>query len=207
MRNLHKFIKENHGWEALRELQQWERREIKQYNYKNQRIFTLRCISKGLVPVSVKLNSNRKDISIGARNIIRRAERQLLQERVKCVNNILQDNREDIASSKSRLFPIVTDQAIQQKCTEVIDKLREVRFNKVRDRQVGKFTRLLNRNSFNINSDFKRLTKESIFIRVNNPTLNRNIAKFQLSHIWDRVLFSTPNIKVAIPKGNAQHSP
>ena len=78
MRNLHKFIKENHGWEALRQLQQWERREIKQCNYKNHRIFTLRCISKGFVLVSVKLNSNREDISIGGRNIIRRAERQLL---------------------------------------------------------------------------------------------------------------------------------
>ena len=43
--------------------------------------------------------------------------------------------------------------------------------------------------------DFTRLIKESIFIRVNNPTLNRNIGKFQLSHIWDRVLFCTPGIK------------
>ena len=47
--------------------------------------------------------------------------------------------------------------------------------------------------------DFIRLIKESIFIRANNPTLNRNIGKFQLSHIWDRVLFSTRGIKVAIP--------
>ena len=44
-----------------------------------------------------------------------------------------------------------------------------------------------------------RSIKESIYIRVNNPTLNRNIAKFQLNHIWERVLFSTPNVKVAIP--------
>ena len=39
--------------------------------------------------------------------------------------------------------------------------------------------------------DFKRLIRESIFIRVNNSTLNRNIGKFQLSHTWDRVLLST----------------
>ena len=36
-----------------------------------------------------------------------------------------------------------------------------------------------------------RNIKESIFIRVNNPTLNRNIGKFNLSHIWDRVLLNT----------------
>ena len=33
-----------------------------------------------------------------------------------------------------------------------------------------------------------RNIKESIFIRVNNPTLNNNIGKFNLPHIWDRVL-------------------
>ena len=55
--------------------------------------------------------------------------------------------------------------------------------------------------------NFTRLIKESIFIRVNNPRLNRNIGKFQLSHIWDRVLLSTPGIKVAIPQGNVHNGP
>ena len=44
-----------------------------------------------------------------------------------------------------------------------------------------------------------RLIKESIYIRVNNPTLNRNIGKFNLSYIWDRVFFSTTDIKTAFP--------
>ena len=38
--------------------------------------------------------------------------------------------------------------------------------------------------------------KESIFIRVNKPTLNRNIAKFNLPHIWDRVLLKTPGLNL-----------
>ena len=69
----------------------------------------------------------------------------------------------------------------------------------------------LSPDNFNIigreGQDLTSLIKESIYIRVNNPMLNRNIDKFQLNHIWDRVLFSTPNLKVAIPQGNAQHSP
>ena len=36
--------------------------------------------------------------------------------------------------------------------------------------------------------------KESIFTRVNIPTLNRNIGKFNLPHIWDRVLLNTPGL-------------
>ena len=39
-----------------------------------------------------------------------------------------------------------------------------------------------------------RNIKESIYIRVNNPTLNNNIGKFNLSHIWDRVLFNTKGL-------------
>ena len=55
-------------------------------------------------------------------------------------------------------------------------------------------------NSFNIigKEDRRqgRTTKESIYIRVNNPNLNQNIGKYNLSHIWDRVLFNTPGLKL-----------
>ena len=41
-----------------------------------------------------------------------------------------------------------------------------------------------------------RNIKESICIRINNPTLNRNIGKFNLPHIWDRVLLKTPGLNL-----------
>ena len=41
-----------------------------------------------------------------------------------------------------------------------------------------------------------RNIKESIFIRVNNPTLNRNIGKFNLPHICNRVLLKTPGLNL-----------
>ena len=54
--------------------------------------------------------------------------------------------------------------------------------------------------SFNIigreDQGLARTTKESIYIGVNNPTLNQNIGKYNLSHIWDRVLFNTPGLKL-----------
>ena len=49
-----------------------------------------------------------------------------------------------------------------------------------------------------------RLIEESIYIRVNNPTLNRNIGKFNLSHIWDRVFLNTPGLKLNSNKGQVQ---
>ena len=35
-----------------------------------------------------------------------------------------------------------------------------------------------------------RAIKETICIRVKNPTLNTNIGKYNLPHIWDKVLYS-----------------
>ena len=41
-----------------------------------------------------------------------------------------------------------------------------------------------------------RNIKEAILIRVNDPSLNRNIGKYQLPHIWDEVLVKSPELKL-----------
>ena len=41
-----------------------------------------------------------------------------------------------------------------------------------------------------------RNIKESIFIRVNNLTLNNNIGKFNLPRIWNKVLLNTPGLNL-----------
>ena len=51
-----------------------------------------------------------------------------------------------------------------------------------------------------------RTIKESIYIRVNNFTLNRNIGKFELHHIWDRVLLNTPGLKIKRPVQDIGHT-
>ena len=40
-----------------------------------------------------------------------------------------------------------------------------------------------------------RAIKEAIYIRVNNPTLNRNIGRYNLPHIWNNALFAIPELK------------
>ena len=41
-----------------------------------------------------------------------------------------------------------------------------------------------------------RKNKESIYIRVKNPTITRFVGKYNLHHIWHRVLFNTPDLKM-----------
>ena len=55
---------------------------IKDSDYRNLRIFTLRCIGQNLTPVSIKLKPNHK-VSTSARKITEKAERQFMQDRVK----------------------------------------------------------------------------------------------------------------------------
>ena len=43
-------------------------------------------------------------------------------------------------------------------------------------------------------NNIARNIREAIFIRVNDPSLNRNIGKFQLLHIWDEVLAKLPEL-------------
>ena len=44
--------------------------------------------------------------------------------------------------------------------------------------------------------NLSRLIKESMFIRVNNPSLNKNIGKYHLPHIWDEVLINNIELKL-----------
>ena len=48
-----------------------------------------------------------------------------------------------------------------------------------------------------------RAIKESIHIRVSSPTLNRTIGKYNLNHIWDRVILNTPHLKIYSSNGHA----
>ena len=63
-------------------------------------------------------------------------------------------------------------------------------------------------NNFNIigreEQGLARTIKEAIYIRVNNPTLSRNIGKYNLNHIWNRVLLNTPGLKLD-PCQNQSH--
>ena len=41
-----------------------------------------------------------------------------------------------------------------------------------------------------------RAIKEAIYIRVDNTTLNKIIQKYNLPHLWDRVLHYIPELKI-----------
>ena len=87
MRNIHTHIEIEYGKENVQTFRRWEKLEYKMADFENHRRFTLRCLSKQVIPVSVRLKSTIKTPK--GRDIIRKAERALLNERVRSINNSL----------------------------------------------------------------------------------------------------------------------
>ena len=100
----------------------------------------LKCISNELVLVSLRLKTTLKTEK--ARKIIRKAEKDLLEARVKSINSILGDNAKQTELSRPKQASIVSA-TIMDECQQFIDKVSELRFLKIKQRQVNKFNRLL----------------------------------------------------------------
>ena len=139
MINLHRNIKEQYGLEAIQQLCQWEKNTIRASNCKNHRIFTLRCIGLSLIPVSIRLKpvASKQHISPSPRKIIEKAEKQLLEDRVRGINKTIQDSKDQVNKSRSKLASIIT-QVDLDRCTDFIEKVRLERFKQVKNRQVRK---------------------------------------------------------------------
>ena len=187
MRNLHLIILQELGIEARRLLREWERLRLRSSDYKNHRIFSLRCIYKELIPVSIKLKSTLDTPK--ARQIIRKAEKDLLQARVKAINNILDQVDREIQDCRTKLASIILQERLEQ-CQGSINKVSEVRFNKVKQRKINKLNHLVSKKEGNI------------AIASNNITnhINRQVQSPPSSH--------NPTLATALlPPGEGDNSP
>ena len=112
MGNLHQIILQEYGLEVLHLLRDWERLWLRASDYKNHRIFTLRCMHKDLIPVNIKLKSTLK--TERAKNIVRKAEENLLQARVKAINSILYNISYQTELCRSQLVSILSAQRLRE---------------------------------------------------------------------------------------------
>ena len=100
-----------------------------------------------------------------ARQIIRKAEKDLLQARIKAINNILVQVKREIQDCRAKLASIILQERLEQ-CQHFINKVSELRFNKVKQRQINKLNHLVSKNEGNIT----------------NITLNRQVQSPPNSH-------------------------
>ena len=148
-----------------------EKLQLRASEYKNHRIFTLRCIHNDLVPSSIKLKSTFK--STRANKILRKAEKDLLQARVKSINYILDQTSKQLEECRSKLATIVSTQKLRE-CQDFVDKVGEIRFNKVKLRQLNKLNLLTNRKEGNITRFNNTNTNNLASCNLNNSQANLN---------------------------------
>ena len=195
MRSLHAFIKEEFGQRSIFLMQQLENLEKKMADYRNHRRFTIKCLTKEVIPVSIRLKTNIKT-SKGLQ-IIRRAEKQLLNERIRSINNTLQllmmKRNTCIEELKDTILDKEDDQKTFEECETLIKRVIECCHNKVMQRQKQKFEALQQKTSGHSN--------EGQHICSDNTTVDtrmwvKNLSDTPLTSKQERLLAQGPKFVI-----------
>ena len=132
MRNLHFQLNEEFGEESVFLLQQWEKIEKKMADFRNHRRFSLRCLKRDVIPVSIRLRTNIK--TIRGLEIIRKTERKLLNERIRSINNSLEIYMYERNSIVHQLEERLGHSNIIKECQDFINRVIECRHQRVMTR-------------------------------------------------------------------------
>ena len=140
MRGLIKLLQQRYGKITIKTYRKWEKIEIKLNDYRNHLRFSLRCLDRGLIPVSLRLKNLLR--TQRGKEIIYKTERRLLNERIKNINMTLKHYEQE-----GYMYQHDLKQQIEQNWWEEskaeINKVRELRHNTMMERQIRKFTKLL----------------------------------------------------------------
>ena len=193
-------------------------------DFSNHRRFSLRCLSEDLIPVSVRLKSNVKTPKW--RHIIKKAERALLNERIRSINNSIAMFTIQRDTCMNQLKDNL-DKETMEKCERFIKEKREIRYLRTFDWQVSKFERLCHKNTggcinnqngersvrtIHVQDRFKTnqiidndnreiLAEEEIDERTEKVKNNKNIwvknlSKTPLTEVEEKLLAHGPNFAV-----------
>ena len=121
------------------------RRLRKMADFCNHRRFSLRCLKKDIIPVSIRLKTNIR--TVRGMDIIRKTERKLLSECIRSINNSLELHTYERDSIIQQLEKkLEQDQSnLLQECQDFIKRIIECRHHRVMVRQKRKFELLCQR--------------------------------------------------------------
>ena len=108
-------------------------------NFRNHRWFTIKCLKNNIIPVSIRLKTNIKTTK--GLDIIRRAEKQLLNECIRSINNQLELFMLNRDTCKNQLQGRIDNETMKE-CENLIKRVIETRHNMVLERQKSKFESL-----------------------------------------------------------------
>ena len=127
----------------LKLLRWWEKLECKMAIFKNHRRFSLRCLKQDVIPVGIKMKTNVK--TPRGLYIVKRAEKALLNKRIRSVSNMINMLKMQIDTCMEQLKTYLEERVIEE-CKLFINSKRESRHNSTLVRQLHKFERLCHKN-------------------------------------------------------------
>ena len=148
-------------------------------DYRNNLRFSLRCLNRGLIPFSLRLNNLLRTRK--GKEIIYKTERRLFTERIKNINMTLKHYEHEGYMYQDDLKQQI-EQDCWEECKAEIDQVRELRHKSVLDRQIIKFNKLLEE-KYQGNNYWERPDYHSGCTNVNNhtnekdPIMHRNVNK------------------------------
>ena len=181
-------------------------------DFKNHRRFSLRCLSNDVTPVSIRLKSNIKTPK--GQEIIRKAEKALLNERIRSINNTIYMFNIQRNTCITNLANKIREEDLKN-CEEFIEARREARHHKTMERQKKKLERLCQKKEnstekggrSNQHGDSTGINTENLDVSPvdnNTNTSNNNkwvinISSKPLTKAQEKLLVHGPNYAV-VPK-------
>ena len=145
--NLISDLRTKYGEESVRLFRKWENIVKKMVDYRNHRRFTIKCIKASITPVSCKLKNPLLHKSSRSYQIIHKAEKQLLYERIRNINSILatlDKKRENVYQKfKDTLDQNNLDhEQYVDRSRTFIYRIKEHRHDKIKRKHIDKFKKL-----------------------------------------------------------------
>ncbi|XP_072047082.1 uncharacterized protein [Amphiura filiformis] len=182
--NLFTSLRSNYGQNTVKIVRDLEGVGKKIARHRNHLVFTLRCKELRITPRSLRLKCPIK--TNRAREIIEKAQHQLLRERIRVTNNRINDFKQQKSRLENDISSRVTDD-IKNQVTDHVTRKTENEFQKTKWRHTQKLDRLIEKSRSPINN--RRNTAE-------NPELGGeqlkkwvvNLSKYKLTQPQKSVL-------------------
>ncbi|XP_065326070.1 uncharacterized protein LOC135932513 [Pelmatolapia mariae] len=140
--NLHRHIAVHFGRNTLQLVREYERESRKLADYRNHLRFNLRCRQSRVVPKSLRLGStvrgHRADL------ILRRAQNQLLSERIRQVHFTIDALQSKISQTLQELETLLPSPIVEE-VYKFVEKAQRAQHFKGKERQLRKFHTLLSK--------------------------------------------------------------
>ncbi|XP_072048287.1 uncharacterized protein [Amphiura filiformis] len=186
--NLFKDLRENYGRNAVRDLRSLENTERKISRFRCHRVYSLRAKHSGLIPTSLKLkcpiNTKR------ARDIVNKAEKALLNERIRVVTNKIKTLEDEKIRANANLNAHNINKDLSREISRHVENSRESEFQHVRARQTRKLKELAVKQEKSTTNNVNKNNSDAK-LDLSGTQLKRwvkNLSKYKLSDAQNSVL-------------------